>query len=380
MPPSDLSLSASPVRSSIRPDLSGQDWSTPSFAAQLSLAQSLRWMVDTFETSDGEVTVSGWFLSPFHDPSSARFMVNDTVVVSPDHVHGAHGDVQKIVPDLPDCAYRFSLQVSTPGGSDFTSVRFLPSGALSDTSIYGSSWFLLDPAKENDPLPQGENIYRVIATQDSFYYRMGGATVANRINEYLNRTQGNSVANIGPVLDWGSGCARVSRYLRRLGCRELFGADVDAANVGWCTANVPWLSAEHIALNPPTPFASNTFGLVVGISVFTHLREPSQFAWLSEIHRILRPGGTAIVTVMREGQIALQGGTAAFMQQLAVQGFIMVDDNDQLRLGEGDENYYVNVYHSAEYIFRNWERELEVVDIVPFLGAHQDAVVLRKRG
>jgi SAM-dependent methyltransferase len=334
-------------------------------------------MVDKFAIDSGHLTMSGWFLLPFNDPSQVRFLIDDAIVVRPDSFHRALGDVQKIVPDLPDCAYRFSLSVAELTASDFHSVRFLPSGTA-DATVHDSGWFMLDASKETDPLPQGENIYRVIATQETSLYRLGGATVANRINNYLKRSQGKSVANIGPVLDWGSGCARVSRYLRKLGCDDLFGVDVDSANVDWCNANVPWLSAKHIALSPPIPYEDNSFELVIGISIFTHLRESSQFEWLSEIHRILRPGGLAVVTVMRDGQIALQGGTAASIEKLLSDGFIMEDNNDQLKLGEGDENYYVNVYHSTDYIYRNWQGDLEVVDIVPFLGAHQDAVVLKK--
>jgi len=321
--------------------------------------------------------MSGWFLLPFNDPSQVRFLIDDTIVIRPDSFYRAQGDVQTIVPDLPDCAYRFSLSVTELIASDFHSVRFLPSGTA-DATVHDSAWFMLDPSRETDPLPEGENIYRVIATEETTLYRLGGATVANRINNYLKRTQGKSVSNIGPVLDWGSGCARVSRYLHKLGCDSLFGVDVDQANVDWCRTNVAWLSAKQIALAPPIPYENNSFELILGISIFTHLREPSQFAWLSEIHRILRPGGLAIVTVMRDGQLALQGGTAHSIQQLALDGFILEDNNDQLRLGDSDENYYVNVYHSTDYIYRNWQSDLEVVDIVPFLGAHQDAVVLRK--
>jgi SAM-dependent methyltransferase len=355
------------------------NWSSRSFQAQLSIAQSLRWMVDDFQIADGNLVMRGWFLSPFGDPKNARFLIDDQFLVEPDMFYSATGDVQGIVPDLPDCAYRFTFSARHAPDLDFHSVRFLPSGSLADISAYDSSWFLLDPAKETDPLPNGSNIYRVIATEETFSYRLGGATVANRMNDYLLRTQGKSVANIGPVLDWGSGCARVSRYLRKLGCMDLTGVDVDQTNVDWCEANTPWLSAQTVPLTPPTPFADNSFSLIIGISIFTHLRRESQFQWLDELHRLLQPGGIAIVSVMREGQIALQGGTSSTIELVSKQGFLMIDDNNQLHLGDNDENYYVNVYHSAEYLFAEWQRHLEVIDIVPFLAAHQDAVVLRKR-
>jgi ubiquinone/menaquinone biosynthesis C-methylase UbiE len=109
-------------------------------------------------------------------------------------------------------------------------------------------------------------------------------------------------------------------------------------------------------LAPPLPFPDQTFDLVFGISVFTHLRESWQFAWLRELARTLKPGGLAIMTIMSEGQAALQGASREMVDQIAQSGFLITDDNDQLRLSTGSENYYVNVYHSAKYIFREWAK------------------------
>lgn len=336
-------------------------------------------MIDEFQFSKGQLAVDGWFLSPFHPATNARFLVNDRHIVAPTELRPAFGDVQAIVPDLPESAYRFSVRFSLEDAPTFLSLKFLPSGQFDDNRVSSSGWWLLNPFLEDDPLPEGENIYRVIANRNSFHYRLGGATVANRINSYLLRSQGKSVAEIGPILDWGCGCARVSRYLRKLGCEgSLHGVDVDSENVDWCHRHLPWFPASLSALAPPLPFPEASFGLVIGISVFTHLREQVQFAWLSELARILRPGGLAIVSIMREGQVALQGGTSAAITRITSDRLIIEDNNDQLRLGDKSENYYVNVYHSAQYLYEKWQGALEIVDVVPFLAAHQDVIVLRK--
>ena len=355
------------------------DWKSPAFAAQLLMAQKLRWMVDDYAIDKGMTHVRGWVLAPFNQAADIRFLANGRTLLKPDQLV-ADSDVQRLlVPDLPQATFRFTLSYPASAGTRFHSIAFLPSGVPDSCDSVLTSWYLLDPQFEDDPLPDGENIYRVIANRGTDTYRLGGATVANRLNRYLWQARGQTFATIGKVLDWGCGCARVSRYVRKLGCQSLYGVDVDQTNVAWCNTHLPWFPVQLSGLAPPLPFKNRTFDLIFGISIFTHLREASQFAWLHELARVLKPGGLAIMTVMREGQIALQQEGPDAIARLTRERFVISDDNDQLKLGKTDENYYVNAYHSADYIFSKWADQFEVLDIIPFLGAHQDAVVLQLR-
>ena len=355
------------------------DWQKPAFSAQLAMAQSLRWMIDDFVIVDGRLIVKGWFISPFHSSDSARFLINEQDKVAASSLHATEEAIHRLMPDLPPNAFsRFQIDHPLLDEQLFTSLRFLPSGQMDDRSVETSAWYLLNQAKEDDPLPGGDNMYRVIANRDTLSFRLGGATIANRIAHYLAQVHGRALTDMGAVLDWGCGCGRVSRYLKKLGCRNLHGVDVDEANVAWCVGNLPEVAVQLSELQPPLPFPDAHFDLIIGISIFTHLREPTQFAWLEELARVLKPGGLAIVTVMSEGQIALQAGTAADIENVRSKGFVVTDDNDQLRLGEDAENYYVNVYHSKAYLYENWNKYLNIVEIVPFMGTHQDAVVLRR--
>jgi 8-oxo-dGTP diphosphatase len=47
---------------------------------------------------------------------------------------------------------------------------------------------------------------------------------------------------------------------------------------------------------PPLPYAESSFDLVYGVSVFTHLSEEHQRAWLPELRRILKPGGLLLLS------------------------------------------------------------------------------------
>jgi SAM-dependent methyltransferase len=353
----------------------GPDWKSSLFQAQLALAERLRWMVDIIKIENGELIVTGWILCVFSRPSDARFLIDD-FSVSPSRLQHDPA-LQQYFSELPnDSCYRFTIKSPVSFHDGFLSLRYLPFGYLDSEVVNLSAWYFFNPDKEN-VLPSGDNIFRVIGNKELISYCVGGATTANRLNQYLERMCGTSFARIGRVLDWGCGCARVTRYLQKLGCSDLYGVDVDKTNIDWCRNNLPDIKFSHIDLMPPLPFSEKQFDLVIGISIFTHLRENVQFLWLDELARILKPNGLAIVTVMRENYLALNRAAKSFVDKVANSGFVVVDDNDQLRFEKDKENYYVNVYHSANYILSNWGKNFEVVDIVDFLGANQDAIILR---
>ena len=355
------------------------DWKDPAFSAQLLLSQSLRWMIDEYDVTNKITRVTGWIVTPFDSEESTRFIANGDTLVVPGKLHYDQGLQTHLIPDLPDASFRFSVSYPTPPVSIFHSIAFLPSGAVDSRDVSLGTWYLPDLNNDEDPLPDNSNIDRVIVNRDQNTFRLGGATVANRINNYLIQARGKNFGTIGTVLDWGCGCARVSRYVRMLGCRQLYGVDVDQINVEWCQANLKWFPVQLSDITPPIPFPDQKFDLIFGISVFTHLRESAQLSWLKEIARLLSDGGIAIVTVMREGQIALQTGDASTIRNLKMQGFLLTDDNTQMKIGNPDDNYYVNTYHTASYIYKIWQNYFDIVDIIPFMGAHQDAVILAKK-
>jgi SAM-dependent methyltransferase len=63
----------------------------------------------------------------------------------------------------------------------------------------------------------------------------------------------------------------------------------------WC-AESSFGHFETNSLAPPLPFEGGRFGLVYALSVFTHLPEALQSAWMDEVRRVLRPGGHLVFT------------------------------------------------------------------------------------
>jgi SAM-dependent methyltransferase len=125
-----------------------------------------------------------------------------------------------------------------------------------------------------------------------------GETIVRNLRDVLRREQ-RDLSSFSSILDFGCGCGRVTRTLhyRITAEQRLFGIDIDPEAIAWCQAN-----DGHIATfdcnphAPPTRFDDGAFDLVYSGSVFTHLPEDLQWAWLKELHRITRPGAYLALT------------------------------------------------------------------------------------
>jgi SAM-dependent methyltransferase len=101
------------------------------------------------------------------------------------------------------------------------------------------------------------------------------------------------------VLDFGCGAGRVLRqFVHETPRAELCGCDIDEACIAWLQENlVPPLEVIQNADRPPLPWPDAHFDLVWATSVFTHVAE-HWAAWLLELHRLLKPEGLLIASVM----------------------------------------------------------------------------------
>lgn len=174
-------------------------------------------------------------------------------------------------------------------------------------------------------------------------------------------------------LDFGCGCGRVARHLigpeeeTRRGPRGFAytGVDVDRRQIAWAAAHLPG-RFEVIPTSPPTAFASAAFDVIFTISVFTHLDEGEQEAWLAELSRLLRPGGLLLATT-HAPEIARTspGVTAAELATLEETGFLF-----RPSVGPFNEQ---SAFHSAAYLQTTWSRHLEPRGLFPkALGGFQD--------
>jgi SAM-dependent methyltransferase len=114
------------------------------------------------------------------------------------------------------------------------------------------------------------------------------------------------VRGLGPVgraLDLGCGDGRLTAELQ---AAELTAADVSRVALDRARARLPGAAAVvELAPDVPLPFADGAFDLVLTAETAEHVRDLQLF--LSEIRRVLVPGGELALTTPASGPLVLPG-------------------------------------------------------------------------
>lgn len=160
------------------------------------------------------------------------------------------------------------------------------------------------PDGELPPIPPVDLIQRVVPAFDSSAIDRARSTFTDAARGSVRNIEralcavGRDLTQFGRVLDFGCGPGRIMRHLAPLAEQsELHGVDVDPDVIAWCAANIPYARFITGPHNPPLPYPDASFDLIFSHSVFTHIDEARQDQWLGELHRILSPGGIALLTV-----------------------------------------------------------------------------------
>ena len=178
------------------------------------------------------------------------------------------------------------------------------------------------------------------------------------------------------ILDWGCGCGRVIRFLvEDVPADRISGCDIDEAAIQWMRANMPGSAYATIAGLPPTPYFENTFDLVYGISIFTHLDEATQTRWLEELRRITALGGYVAVSVLSPENVPPKQRAHITAKGL----FDMRSEQASTFAPYVGPDYYRLTFHSREYIEQRWAEYFAIVGYIPYgINSHQDLVIMRK--
>lgn len=121
--------------------------------------------------------------------------------------------------------------------------------------------------------------------------------------EAAEEALGQSLASFPRILDFGCGSGRLARLLRGHP-GEVHGCDLDPRLVRWTGAHLDFLQVRLSPPQPPLPYPEGCFDLILGVSVFSHLPEEDQDAFLADLARCLAPGGRLLLSV--HGERALE--------------------------------------------------------------------------
>ena len=231
--------------------------------------------------------------------------------------------------------------------------------------------FLRQGAPDGQPIPPLDLRVLVAASPDIGWFLESGRRGAESIRAALAR-QGREMETLGSILDFGCGCGRVTRHWAALPA-AVYGCDVNERLVSWCRANLRFGRFATNALVPPLDYADGAFDLVHALSVFTHLTEDLQRAWMRELRRVVHKDGFVLFTThgVRYLEELLPEERASFLKGDLV-----------LRRDDRPGSNACGSYHPEAWVRRHLADGFEVADFVPegALGnPWQDLWLLRRR-
>jgi SAM-dependent methyltransferase len=152
-------------------------------------------------------------------------------------------------------------------------------------------------------------------------YYQSGQSAAIWLLSLIRQYQGDQTRD---VLDWGCGPGRIIRHLPELDPHiRWYGSDYNEKSIAWCAEHLSGITWKVNGISPPLDLPDYSVDVVYGFSIFTHLSEENHIEWAAELHRVLRPGGLAIVSTQgdhflplltdsekknyKEGQLVVRG-------------------------------------------------------------------------
>jgi 2-polyprenyl-3-methyl-5-hydroxy-6-metoxy-1,4-benzoquinol methylase len=206
---------------------------------------------------------------------------------------------------------------------------------------------------------------------EEYYY--DGQETAKEIVTALAMDSGLSQPG-SRILDWGCGPGRIVRHLPALLPQAaIYGTDYNEKYIGWCSNELKGIRFTLNHIDPPLNYADSFFDAIIGFSIFTHLSEKNHFAWINELHRVIKTGGTAFITT--QGR-AYRVKLLAAEQALFDKGALVSREN----VREG--NRLFSAFQPPEFMRQLMAGKFEVIEFIPApLNHHQpvqDSWLIRK--
>jgi ubiquinone/menaquinone biosynthesis C-methylase UbiE len=237
-------------------------------------------------------------------------------------------------------------------------------------------------ARDDAPIPATEDREGYFDDRHLAYW-LSGAADLKLVDEMV------PAAAMTSVLDFGGASGRFARHVPLVHeAATVTVADINVNHVEWVNQRFGRaVRAVKVSPYPQFPIADASIALCVGLSVFTHI-DSYETGWLAEMHRVLRQGGYAFVTVHSEHTWPLLKDHPEVMRTLQkIPDFIncyqpgspMPAERLAFISNPKSIEHNCNTFFHSNYIRHCWGKWFEVLDIRP--QAHhnfQSVVLLRK--
>lgn len=156
---------------------------------------------------------------------------------------------------------------------------------------------MLSSGITESPVPPAEMMMLATGGKDKDVFLTTGSVDKNFVLRFLQGAGLDISKGKSRILDWGCGCGRIARHWESLKANvDLFGCDVAEGPVRWCQDNLRLGTFSVSTHNPPLSYPDGHFDAIYAVSVLTHLTFESQYLWMRELWRLLRPDGVAVLT------------------------------------------------------------------------------------
>lgn len=253
------------------------------------------------------------------------------------------------------------------------------------------SYFDLISRSINEPVIDGVQMpgFPPADVQTQFVGNVGVPALREAFNFYIALREycwetDNSIYRDIPVLDFGCGWGRLSRFFfRYISSESFWGVDVDPDMIEFCNNNMGHGNYLTIQPEPPTTFKDNSFNVIFAYSVFSHLPEHLALAWIKEFARILKPGGIVVATTQgrdfldfceaKQGKIHEKAWHNSLAQSFLPinksradydEGKFLFDSHMPTDQGVRGSSYYGDALIPPAYIQKNYTPYLDLIDFV----------------
>ena len=340
------------------------------------------WCLDSVEISNDFVEIKGWALSPKGNCNENTFSINNEEFDSVKYPT-ARDDIGTLFWYLPYainsgfvCKKYMKHRNCFPDGyASFSFINKKTKIPIRDEQNY---YFNISLDKKF-AVPDAKRRQRVHGSKSEKGFLIEGFSTFMKLKSALKKTINKDFIDFSNILDWGCGCGRMTRCFNYIKDVSIYGVDIDSDNIKWCQKHLPFVKFTCISEHPPTSFHNNSFDLIIGVSIFTHLREKVQFEWLKELHRITKNDGILLMTVHGEEAVKRSVLTIKYLISLKLKGFLDMGHNPSLDGTIRDKTYYRTIYHRKRYIQNRWGKYFQIIDIIPgCIGNMQDLIIMKK--
>lgn len=166
------------------------------------------------------------------------------------------------------------------------------------------------------------------------------------------------------ILDFGCGAGRLIQFIPNAAHQRIHGCDINKPLIEFVNEKFPAVTTSVNNFTPPLIYPPEMFDLIYSFSVFSHLDQEGELAWLQELSRVGKKDAIYMITIHgdhfidhllpgQRNEINLKGG------------FYYMDvhtrDNSEMDFPIG----YEASFHTHDHIHKSWSRWFNILEIYP---------------